>query len=53
MTKPHMSPITRMERCVELIEVLKVHPHRNEVMKLARQQLDDMYQENNKLPKHH
>ena len=52
MTNYHMSPITRMERCVELIEELKTHPHQAEVMSLAQQQLDDMYQDNtNDLPK--
>jgi hypothetical protein len=45
MSKEHMSPITRMERTVELIEQLKVHPFKDEVMKLAEEQLKDMYQD--------
>jgi hypothetical protein len=40
--QPHMSPITRMERTVELIEEMKTHPHQTEILELARQQLIDM-----------
>jgi hypothetical protein len=39
---PHMSPITRMERTVELIEEMKTHPFQTEILELARQQLIDM-----------
>jgi hypothetical protein len=45
MSKEHMSPITRMERTVELIEQLKVHPYQEEVVQLASEQLEDMYQD--------
>ena len=38
----HASPITRMERTVELIEEMKTHPHQQEIIELARQQLQDM-----------
>ena len=38
-----MSSITQMERGVELYEQLKVHPHKDEVMELAEEQLKDMY----------
>ena len=38
----HASPITRMERAVELIEEMKTHPHQQEIIELARQQLQDM-----------
>ena len=41
--KEHMSPITKMERTVELIEQLKVHPYQDEVVQLASEQLQDMY----------
>jgi hypothetical protein len=40
--QPHMSPITRMERTVELIEEMKTHPHQAEIIELAREQLIDM-----------
>ena len=38
----HASSITRMKRGVELIEELRVHPYRQEIIELARQQLQDM-----------
>jgi hypothetical protein len=31
-----------MERTVELIEEVKTHPHQQEIIELARQQLQDM-----------
>ena len=37
----HASPITRMERGVQLIEEMKTHPHQQEIIELARQQLQD------------
>jgi hypothetical protein len=40
-----MNPITKMERCAELIEQLKVHPYQEEVVQLAGEQLEDMYQD--------
>jgi len=43
--QPHMSPITKMERTVELIEQLKVHPFQDEVVQLASEQLEDLYQD--------
>ena len=38
----HASSITRMKRGVELIEELRDHPHQQEIIELARQQLQDM-----------
>ena len=38
----HASPITRMERGVQLIEEIKTHPHQQEIIELAREQLIDM-----------
>ena len=38
----HASPITRMERGIQLIEEMKTHPHQQEIIELARQQLQDM-----------
>ena len=38
----HASPITRMERGVQLIEEMRNHPHQQEIIELARQQLQDM-----------
>ena len=41
--KEHMSPITRMERCVELIEEMRTHPFQQEIIQLAKEQLEDMF----------
>ena len=42
MTDEHASPITRTERGVQLIEEMRNHPHQDEILELARQQLQDM-----------
>jgi hypothetical protein len=34
-----------MERTVELIEQLNVHPFQKEIVQLASEQLEDMYQD--------
>ena len=39
----HMSPTTKMERTVELIEQIKVHPYKDEIIAIAKQQLEDMH----------
>jgi hypothetical protein len=41
-TNEHASPITRMERGVQLIEEMRGHPHQQEIIELAREQLIDM-----------
>jgi hypothetical protein len=38
----HASTSTRTERGVQLIEEMKTHPHQQEILELARQQLQDM-----------
>jgi hypothetical protein len=38
----HASPITRTERGVQLIEEMRDHPHRFEVLRLASEQMEDM-----------
>ena len=38
-----MTEMTRMERTVELIQILQNHPHRAEILSLAKQQLEDMF----------
>ena len=42
MTDEHASPMTRMERGVQHIEEMRNHPHQQEIIELARQQLQDM-----------
>ena len=41
-TDQHASSSTRMERGVQLIEEMRGHPHQQEIIELARQQLHDM-----------
>ena len=41
-TNQHASSSTRMERGVQLIEEMRNHPHQQEIIELARQQLQDM-----------
>lgn len=38
-----MNPMTRMERTVELIQTLENHPHKREILSIAKEQLDDEY----------
>ena len=41
-----MSPATKMARTVEVIEDLRDHPHRSEILNLCREQLLDCFEQN-------
>ena len=41
MTTPSFSPTTIMERGIELIEQVRVHPAREEILRLAAEQMAD------------
>ena len=41
-TEHHAFNSTRTERGVQLIEEMRTHPHQQEILELAREQLQDM-----------
>lgn len=42
MTEPSFSPVTRMERGIELIEQMRIHPAQEEILRLAAEQMADL-----------